>query len=87
MKVNELIIQWLSQDKVFEQLSDDLACILNGKIPDVVPTKQINNRSLSPPHHKHPASPRSKSICEPYSGMVTSIYTCSAGVQKRDCFK
>ncbi|XP_063674078.1 serine/threonine-protein phosphatase 2A regulatory subunit B'' subunit beta-like [Bolinopsis microptera] len=59
VKVNEFIIQWLSQDKVFDQLSDDLSCILNGKVPDVVPTKLINNRSLSPPHHKHPASPRS----------------------------
>lgn len=58
VKVNELIIQWLSQDNVFEQLNEDLVCILKGKIPDVVPSKLVASRSLSPPHHKHPASPR-----------------------------
>lgn len=60
VKVNELILTWLSQDHVLDQLHDDLNCIIKGSVPDITPAKLSLSRSLSPPHHlvKHPQSPR-----------------------------
>ena len=52
------MIKWLSNDKIYDQLHGDLQSIIKGKVPDVIPTKQLLSRAVSPPLHKHPASPR-----------------------------